>query len=872
LRVIPKTSKVKLTFYKGLTIPDFIVGFVVLIVLAITVSTNFPFKWYIALGEICVIIPFYISINGERLYEYIGFIFKFMTTRKTYKLNSRNENADITGIIPYKKIEDNLIYNRDGTVVSVLEINPVDFRMLSIERQDDYIEGVLARVLNSIEIGEQYSIVKLERPLILDNNIQDELERLDGVISANDRKDLSDDEMLSRIDLIQDRITLIDRINSGETIYYSRYYLCLIGKYKDVVRYKTERAERLLNSGGIQSHQLKEKELVAFIRYSIDTNFDERELDEESDYSKYIIPSRVDFSLTSAKQGKYHISQFVINNYPLKVSNGWGEGLFDMENTKVVMKLTPVEKYKAVKRIDNAILELQTTSSKDKASEQIDRNTHLDTLQELLMGIQSDNETLFDTTIIITIYDEIGKNTNKQKVRVRLREMGFGFTEMMGRQNEAYITSTLASIDKVDISRGIQTTTLSACFPFVSNAIMDKNGILLGENKLPVFIDFFKRDSEHINSNMIVIGKPGSGKSFATKTIIAGLASCNTRIFVLDPENEYKDLANNLGGKSIDVANSSYGMINPFQIIGGIEEDESSSFYSHLQFLEEFYRLILQGINSDSLEMLNKITQELYESKNINADTNLKKLSNKDYPTFDDLNRLAEEKLTKETDEYMKTCLKVIVNYISKFKTGGRNSNLWNGYTSFSPKENFISFNFQRLLSNKNDITANAQMLLVLKWLENEVIKNRDYNIKYKTTRRLVVAIDEAHLFIDEKYPIALDFMFQLAKRIRKYDGMLIIITQNVKDFAGTPDIARKSSAIINVSQYSLIFSLSPNDMTELCMLYENAGQINEIEKDNIIHNPRGRAFLISSPNKRSNIDIIATSLTQEVFSKERSR
>ena len=108
--------------------------------------------------------------------------------------------------------------------------------------------------------------------------------------------------------------------------------------------------------------------------------------------------------------------------------------------------------------------------------------------------------------------------------------------------------------------------------------------------------------------------------------------------------------------------------------------------------------------------------------------------------------------------------------------------------------------------------------------------------------------------------------MFQLAKRIRKYEGMLIIITQNVKDFAGTPEIARKSTAIINVSQYSLIFSLSPNDMTELCKLYENAGAINESEKNNIVHNRRGRAFLISSPKSRTNLDIVATDFVEGMF------
>ena len=129
-----------------------------------------------------------------------------------------------------------------------------------------------------------------------------------------------------------------------------------------------------------------------------------------------------------------------------------------------------------------------------------------------------------------------------------------------------------------------------------------------------------------------------------------------------------------------------------------------------------------------------------------------------------------------------------------------------------------------------------------------------------------MVAIDEAHLFIDEKYPIALDFMYSLAKRIRKYDGMLLIITQNVKDFAGTAETAKKSMAIISVSQYSMIFNLSPNDMNELLKLYENSGGFNEIERDSIVRSPRGECFLISSPNERGRLFIEATGATEEAF------
>ena len=118
------------------------------------------------------------------------------------------------------------------------------------------------------------------------------------------------------------------------------------------------------------------------------------------------------------------------------------------------------------------------------------------------------------------------------------------------------------------------------------------------------------------------------------------------------------------------------------------------------------------------------------------------------------------------------------------------------------------------------------------------------------------MVIDEAHVFIDTKFPVALDFMFQLAKRIRKYNGMQIVITQNIKDFVGSEEIARKSTAIINACQYSFIFALAPNDIQDLCKLYEKAGGINEVEQEQITTAPRGQAFTIMSPSSRSTFKV----------------
>jgi type IV secretory pathway VirB4 component len=256
----------------------------------------------------------------------------------------------------------------------------------------------------------------------------------------------------------------------------------------------------------------------------------------------------------------------------------------------------------------------------------------------------------------------------------------------------------------------------------------------------------------------------------------------------------------------------------------------------------------------------------VYESRGIDEMTDLSKLKPEDYPIFDDLyDTLLIDYQTAKGD-YSKSNLRILINYISKFTTGGRNSHLWNGPSTLDVKENFTVFNFQSLLANKNNTVANAQMLLILKWLDNEIIKNRDYNLKYHANRRIIVVIDEAHVFIDPKYPVALDFMYQLAKRIRKYNGMQIIITQNIKDFVGTEEIARKSTAIINASQYSFIFPLAPNDMHDLCKLYEKAGAINETEQDEIVTNGRGQAFVITTPTSRSSIKIVASDQLVKMF------
>ena len=862
MRLIPRNTKVKTSFYKGIGVADIILGLVALALVALAVSSNLNYKYLIALGIASVFIPLFVPVGEDRIYKCAFNMCKHLFSRKRYSENGKDA-ANFQSITPYEKIDGGVIVNKDGSYTGVLEVKPIEFRLLGGNKQNYIIDGVLTNALTCVGVGQQAAIVKLEKPLNLTKHLQSDLQRIVALADAQENGSLTNEEYVARVDVIEDRMSLVDTLNSEKEINYSTYYIAVTDKSKASLTSTLSVMKRTLISGSIEANILEESELTEFLTAG------KRCGTVAESEGKFGIPHEVAFRLTNTVQDEFALSHFVVSGYPLKVPNAWGEELFDLPNTKVVMKLKPVEKSKALKRIDNAIMEL-STQAKGKASKIIDKTTHVETLSSLLVRLQNDNEVLFDTTFIITAYDKKGKTETRKAVKRKIRELGFTATDMFGRQQDAYLTSELSFYDSVKISRGIQASSIAACFPFVSNAIEDDDGILLGENKLPAFVNFFKRNSEFVNSNMVVIGKSGSGKSYAAKTVLMHLASCNAKIFVLDPEGEYLNLAKNLHGKVLDVASSKHGKLNPFQIISALDDENDdgtrNSFFTHLQFLEEFYRLILAGINADSLELLNKLTVEAYERKGITPTTDLNKLKPKDYPTFDDLYALISEKLGGVKDDYDKDCLKVVENYIAKFKKGGRNSNLWNGKSDFRTDENFVCFDFQKLLANKNGSIANAQMLLVLKYLENEVINNRDYKLKNGAVRKIVVVVDEAHLFIDEKYPVALDFMYQLAKRIRKYNGMEIVITQSIKDFAGTPETARKSMAIINVSQYSLIFPLSPNDMSDLCALYEKAGQINDVEADNIVHNERGCAFLISSPESRTNIRIVATPYFEKLF------
>lgn len=901
-RIIPRKTKVKLEFIRGITGIDLILGVIGAAIAVVLFASNFPGHFWIAGVYTIFFLSIFIKISeDERLYVTCAYLFRFMAQKKKFSVDSKKgKKGDISEMIPFEDIYQDRFINFGSYYGQVIEITPVLFGLLTEYTQDNVIES-FANALRRLSPDQTCSIIKLNLAMVLDNYIYNENKKYELLLEMQYEHQVTDKEVEARSPVFEERVSFMENLNRKDKVYKDHFYVVVYDKDKDLLENTVNGMINALASSlaPVSSKRLYGTDLTVFLKANYGREFDQRDLESLpfSQYMDWAKPKKVQF-----KAAKYLIDDnafrtYAITDYPLNVGNAWGADIFLLDRTKVVMKFNQVPKYNAERSIDKAIMDMESKLYKTgRSSSQIELQTHVDTLRNLLVSLKNNNQQLYDVNTFITCEDAA-----KRDVKAMLKQSGFKFSEMFARQQDAFISSNISRRDNIkSYRRGIPTSTLAAVFPFISSALQDESGIYIGDNEYPVFVDFFKRDSVRVNSNMMVIGKSGSGKSYATKTLLANLAADNCKIFILDPEKEYALLTESLGGKYIDVGSSLHGILNPFHVISSLDEGEedqqdddegeidletfqvkkkkkkvqvvNDSYSQHLQFLEQFFRSILEGISSDAFELLNSLIVDTYKKKGIDENTYIPALKPADFPIFDDLYALILDRIKTCKDEFTLRNLMTIETYIKKFATGGRNSKLWNGPTSIETNENFVCFNFQSLIANNNALLTNAQMLLVFRYLNNEIINNKDFNAKYhkgdkKNNRKIIVAVDEAHVFINPRYPIALDFMAQMAKRIRKYSGMQIVITQNIADFVGSEEIQRQSTAVINACQYSLIFALAPNDINDLVELYKKSGGINEEEQNAIVTATLGQAFLITGPTNRTMIQVVAQDYIRAMFS-----
>ena len=805
----------------------------------------------------------------------------------------KKKGADISAFIAIKSIEDGVVTYHNNMLARVMKVNSLNLMLLDREEQKIKINQ-FASVLASIQWD--CSIVKLERPMDLRPQIEKQKELLKVQHKKFRDGNMNEDGYNNRLKQVNFEKRRLEYFNDEANILSNEFYFIVYGRDPEEFKFQYDDifgrfAQVKLNPEHCSDDEIK------YLFYHMYNPIGQKSLEDFVDNDNYIndiLPDFLEINMNRIKTDTMVATTFSVLDFPMNVNASWLAPLVNIDNTSCVINIENVPSTEARNLMDKAITEVRTQLlNKNKSSQDIAKQAQLESFLYILEEIERGSEVLKRVNVMLMAYSDNEKDlkTITHTVSSSIKQNSMKPDKLTCRQMEGYISMLPTPRDDImeDHGRDIPCTSLGAGFPFVFQALEDENGFLLGNNKTNlIFFDPTVRSPARTNSNIMIIGKSGSGKSHFTKKMILRLLLQDIKTYIIDPEGEYKTVCKQLGGQMIDVGAAVDSRINPFHIFGQMQDDDETdeanvnslrraAFSSHIQFLEQFFQGLLPDLTDKEVARLSDKITEAYKQKKIGETTDFANVDAEDFPIMDDLMDLVKWRvnelsaiITKDSNRAADlgdelNDLRNIEVYLKRFSSGGSLATLWNGPTTINTKtSDFILFDFKKMNDSKNDKVMNAQMMLVLRFLENEVSKNRERNLMKNENRYIAIAVDEAHVFIDEKSPAALQFMFNMVKRIRKYNGIFIVITQNVNDFVGSANIKKYTTAIINGCQYSFIFGLNPADLQSLMDLYASVGGFSDEERIFIGNAGIGQCLFIVSPGQRLIMEKIIISKEEE--------
>lgn len=907
---IPPRTKLKREIVKGIYWTDsiyFILLFVLVYLIATSTILNIALKIVFVLILALVTIFLFIPIGVDRGYNIIVNGVKYMI--KPHNFSKTTANNNVSCLCPLI-IEDNQFKYSNKTTAYALKIETNSFHTLSETAQMDLVYG-LANALS--EIGK-CSILSLNEKIDLSKNIKYSEELLD----TRSVKYYEDHKIGTAIrhkvaKNLNENMCKMSNINDNieEVPVKKAWYIILYHFTEEGVGI----AQELLEKAGLLSHKCDNKQLAILLKYCYGVNFKENDFDKiaEEDYMLNIYPDTIELKADRyvIDGKKYRV--VYLDRTPYEVDSGWLYPILNMTFVKSFIHIDKIDDIKATKQLEKAIdIKRDKLSKSMRATEETRTATDSNIIEDITMDIAL-GEALMNVNCIFVVEDE---GDNMKVFDTHLKSAGFGYNNFVFQAEEMCFNTIPYFSQKLmkRYGRAMPATTIANGYPFIGIECRDTEGIYLGKdiNGVPALWDNmvhrkYADIKDRTAGNTIIFGKTGAGKSYNMKNIVKGWASeKESKMVILDIEDEYRWAGNVFNATIIDVGgNTSKENINPLQIFPRMDSNEESEakkvifkqemekvleeytvsdnieyqecslddrpISSQLLFLQQFHILAIPGITTQENAVLSTIIEQLYKDKNITNDTDFREMKAEQFPVYQEvydtiINKIAEFEKTNKS--YELPIYKHLQNYIKEFCGNGSKAHLWGKYTTIDMSNDLVVLSFRNLLASGNNDMANAQLFLLCRYIDIEMIKNKEYCDKNKVVRPYRVIIDEVQKLINEDIPEGYKSIADLCNRVRKYNGSIILATQNIKSFTGTTAVMQKAcGAMLNAMQYKMIFALEAGDIDDLMNMYSEAMHLTTTDRKTIERLQRGQMLFMLSALKRTivNVEIFEN---EEIFIK----
>jgi type IV secretory pathway VirB4 component len=417
--------------------------------------------------------------------------------------------------------------------------------------------------------------------------------------------------------------------------------------------------------------------------------------------------------------------------------------------------------------------------------------------ERIMSDMTSRNQKMFMMTMVVTVFaddkEELEKNT--KSVQSVAQRFLCGLKPLTFQQEHGFTTSLPLGYNKIYVQRILTTESASLFIPFSAQELSQKNGMYYGLNAVSRNLLLFNRINSK-NANGVILGTPGSGKSFSAKREMLNVfLGTNDDIYIIDPEREYSPLAALFGGQVVKIAAGSKTYINPLDMdLDYADEDDPITLKS--DFIGSLCETVIggrYGLAPIQKSVIDRCVRQVYQPYM----EHMKRLADKSItcdksamPTLDDFYELL---LQQPEPESQNIALALELYCRGTLDTFAHKTNV-------QTKSRFVVYDIKDIGSGMKEM--GLQVCLNDIW--NKIIENK------KRGKRTWFYIDEFYLLTQTESSAR--FLQQIWKRARKWGGVPTGITQNVEDLLAS----KEARGIINNCDFVLMLNQAPLDRIEL--------------------------------------------------------
>lgn len=531
--------------------------------------------------------------------------------------------------------------------------------------------------------------------------------------------------------------------------------------------------------------------------------------------------------------------------------------------------VSPLEERKIVHNAE--IRNRMNRGSSQNMQQAVEAESNLQDVANLIGSLHRNKEPLLHCAVYIEMIagDMQELQILQTNVEVELMRSKLNVDKLKLRQQDGFraVSPVGCNVLGTEYERVLPASSVANLFPFNYSGKTDRKGFYIGKDKYGsnIVVDFDQRDEDKTSANVLILGNSGQGKSYLMKLLLLNFLEAGKSVITLDVEHEQWELCQALGGCFADIIEGTYKInlleprcwdtdADPYDVDAPKAFRQSTRLAQHTSFLKDVFRTY-KDFTTAQIDTIEIMLTKLYTEWGITEETDFSQMRPEDYPILSELYDFIEIEY-ENFDEtkpqlYTRETLQQILLGLHSMCCGA-DSKFFNGHTNLTSTR-FLVFGVKGLLSVAQNVRSTI-LLNLLSYMSDKLL----------TEGNTVAALDELYIWLSN--PVAIEYIRNSLKRVRKKESALVLASQNLEDF-DQPGVREMTKPLFSIPPHQFLFNAGSIDRRA----YMDMLQLEDSEFD-LIKFPQRGVCLYKCGNERYLLEVHAPPYKEALFGKAGGR